>query len=73
MKVTQCDNCRTLGPATPIGWLSIAVYEAKAPRPDLFIFDSSTAKTLGTFCGWECVAEYSTARALLKEPSEGGT
>ena len=70
--VTQCYNCRKLGPAPPEGWLVLFRVEPVS-HSLLSVLSSSPhsgAEMSGTFCGWVCVAEYAAVRALVPESGE---
>jgi hypothetical protein len=67
MTRTECDNCRGLADApAPDGWIILAVQEEEADGPYQGCRSADLAATL---CGWKCVAEYATAKALI--PAEG--
>lgn len=71
MTKTQCDNCRELGEAPPPpGWIIIAVEQPPSEDDGPF---GHGAEMTGTFCGWACVAQYATVKALIPaEDPQGG-
>jgi hypothetical protein len=75
MNVTQCDNCRKIGPLQPPGWLVVARVH---PQEASFLAmlgggGGSGMEVAGTFCGWPCAAQYATAKALIPDSGGGGT
>lgn len=74
MTRTECDNCRRLDYApSPPGWVvAWIVVPVEAPEGD----DSPYANGMeiaGMFCGWPCVAQYATVKALIPaEDPQGG-
>lgn len=71
MTRTECDSCRKLGDApAPAGWV-FTVVQQQAEEDNPY---SGGADVQGTFCGWECVAEYAAAKALIPaEDPQGST
>lgn len=71
MKVAQCDNCRSLGPIPPIGWINAVVIEPPSACSGegwvtRYMGNADSSNTItGIFCSWQCLAEYATARTLL--------
>jgi hypothetical protein len=75
---TECDYCRTLGDApAPPGWIIVAEQPEPCEEPGFLaaLGHSHGADLAGTFCRWQCVAEYATARALVpaEDPEGSGT
>jgi hypothetical protein len=65
MNVTECDNCRKLGPVPAPGWI-VALVQAPAEVSLLSSLTGNTgADIAGMFCSWRCTAKYATAKALI--------
>lgn len=70
--VTQCDNCRAIGPAPPPPhWLALVRIGESSASFAQVIMGTGGPEMAGTFCGWQCVAEYASVRALAQEVEEG--
>jgi hypothetical protein len=70
MTRTECDNCRRLDDApAPPGWIVVAVQQEEDEQSHY----GPGAEMAGTFCGWPCVQEYASAKALIPaEDPQGG-
>jgi hypothetical protein len=71
VNVTQCDNCRKLGPSPPLGWLVI-VQQPAEPGLGGMLGSGPGYDIAGTFCRWACLSDYARVAALECEMG-GGT
>lgn len=73
MNVTECDNCRKLGPMPAWEWIvAIVQKEAESSFMAMLGGGNSQAEVAGMFCSWRCVAQYAVARALVAEAEAAG-
>lgn len=76
MKATVCDNCRRVGPSPPLGWVSAVLIAPPSCSGEgwmaRYVGNAEYSNNLvGTFCTWQCLTEYATARVLLGDLSDG--
>lgn len=83
MNVLRCDNCRRIEdpPASggiPKGWV-LLVAEAESSSSSSYSWLASALggsssrgpEVEGSFCGYACLSQYATAKALVSEAGEG--
>ena len=75
---SECDTCHALGEAPPPeGWLILSEIvgvsrEGESPIAALLGSGGATStETAGMFCGYACLGEYATAKALLDSAGSG--
>lgn len=66
MNVTQCDNCKKLGPCPAPGWIvAVIVPQPQSSWLTTVLGGGAPGDMEGIFCTWRCLAEYAAARALI--------
>ena len=65
MNVSQCDNCKVIGPVTPAGWIVTGVIEQPQPSLLTMFGGGGGAAEPAMFCTWKCVAEYAWLKAVI--------
>lgn len=62
--VTQCDTCKTIGPAPPPPhWIALVTVGEPATFAQA-VFGTGGPDVAGTFCCWWCVATFAAQKAL---------